>query len=787
MRRALRIALLGAAEGALVCVVMAAGFVALPLPGDLLRRDEFVSISFTDREGGILRELRSSEDGRATPLPGGRVPPLVRAAFLAAEDRRFDRHPGVDPLALGRAALQNLRAGRVVSGASTLTQQLARRLVPRPRTFVGKMGEALWAIRLHLHLPREAILREYLDRVPLGNSTFGVEAAAQLYFGRTAERLSAGQAALLAGMAKSPARLDPYRHDARSKARMRAVLARMAELGALSEEQAAVAAETPLDLVPASAVFESPHLIAALSGRLPAMGLGRAVRIQTTIDPALQADVEAMVRDEVAALAGHNVGQAAVVVVDNASGEVLAYVGSADFLDEERQGQNDGVRALRQPGSALKPFVYGRALADGKTAASVLSDVEVHLATPSGDYVPKNYDRRTHGPVRLRTALASSYNVPAIRIADELGPDRALATLRAAGFDSLTGDPSHYGVGIVLGNGDVTLRELARAYRGLALGGVLRPLADVRRAWDAEGRALPVERELEERRFLPAPAVELLTDILEDEGARSPGFGLDNALRLPFKVAAKTGTSRAYVDNWTAGYTAERTVAVWVGNFDGKPMRGVSGITGAGPLFRRAMIRAMRGIHPSPLVDRSHFVVETICPLSGKRAGPACEGAIHEVFLPGTEPGETCPMHRLVPDEGRVGRAAGGGEGERMRPALDVGPGFYGWAHAEGIASAPLGPARPAGDGTGPRFLLPADGDEYLLETGIPLESQAIPIRVVAPAGQAELEVRLDDGSVVPLPSSFTARIPAERGRRRLELWARGGDAPLAVSRFVVR
>ncbi|RKH39668.1 transglycosylase domain-containing protein, partial [Corallococcus sicarius] len=442
-----------------------AGFIAMPLPGALLSREALSSLVITDRTGHALREVLSREDGRSVGLSGGTIPPLVRAAFIAAEDQRFTRHPGVDVVAVARAARDNVKAGRIVSGASTIPQQLARRLVPRERSWWGKAGEALWALRLTAHLSREQVLLEYLDRVPLGNSTFGVEAAARSYFGRSAQRLSAGQAALLAGMARSPARRDPYRRPDAALLGMRGVLARMVEEGFLTSEEARLAAQTPLDLVPPERSFEVPHLTTALLQRLPALGLDRATRIETTIDPALQASVEKAMVEELRGLEERGVGEAAAIVLDNATGEVLAYVGSSDFLDESKGGQNDGVRSLRQPGSALKPFAYGLALSKGFTPSSVLADVEVHLATPGGAYVPRNYDRRVHGPVRLRAALASSYNIPAVRVADALGPEQVLRVLREAGFESLKESASHYGVGIVLGNGDVTLRELARAYR----------------------------------------------------------------------------------------------------------------------------------------------------------------------------------------------------------------------------------------------------------------------------------------------------------------------------------
>lgn len=742
-----------------------------PLPPSLWDTDGLASLRVLDSTHGVLREV-ASRDGRNLALPKDEpLPPRVVQAFLAAEDKRFESHPGVDALAVARAVRDNLRAGRVVSGASTLTQQLARQLVPRKRSLLGKLQEALWAVRLTLHLPKEAILRAYLDRVALGRDLRGVEAAAQAYFGRPARTLSLGQAALLAGLARAPDSGDPSLYPEAAQRRTRLVLAAMQRNRAVREDEAQVAAAAPWDLVPTSRPFGAPHLVADLLQRRGELGLGRAAQVVTTLNPSLQQAVEEALRTELAS--DGRIGQAAALVVDNATGDVLAYAGSADFQDVAHEGQNDGVRALRQPGSALKPFVYGLALSRGWTAASLLSDVEWHLATPSGDYVPRNYDRHVHGPVRLRAALANSYNVPAVRLADALGTERVLELLRAAGFASLSLDAAHYGVGLVLGNGDVTLWELARAYRGLAQGGLLGPLRTVLSASDASGAPLPVPKELEPRRFLPRDAVALLTDVLSDETARAPAFGLDNALRLPFPVAAKTGTSRAYVDNWTVGFTVERTVAVWAGNFDGVPMHKVSGISGAGPIFAHVMALAMRGIHPAPLLDRSRFQHLRVCALSGERAGAHCPSAVEEVFLRGTAPKEDCHMHRES------------GSAEARREVLDVGPDFYAWARTQGLEAGPW-PDEGQEGGQGGALLSPEDGDEYLLETGVPLSAQSIPVRVRPPPGAALLELRTEDGRVWPLPPPFTGRLPARAGRHRVELWASGGTAALASAEYHV-
>ncbi|HET8539947.1 MAG TPA: penicillin-binding protein 1C [Anaeromyxobacter sp.] len=766
MGRGVRTPMGAAAALAAAALLASAAFVAWPLPPGLLDRRPLGAVRFTDREGRLLREVRSRADGRSVPLPpDAPVPPLVAAAFVAAEDGRFERHPGVDPLAAARAAWQLASRRRVVSGASTITMQLARQLAPHPRTLAGKVAEALWALRLDAHLAKPEILRAYLDRVPLGRDLFGVEAASALYFGRPARTLSAGQAALLAGIARGPAARDPWIHPAEAREAMHAVLARMVRTGRLDPEAARAAAAAPLDVVPPARAFRAPHLVEALSRALPALGLDGAAAVETALDPALQRDVEEILRDELAA--DRRLSNGAVVVVDNATGEVLAYAGSADFLDEAAQGQNDGVRARRQPGSALKPFAYGLALARGHTPATVLSDAETHLATPTGDWVPRNYDRRVHGPVRLRAALQNSYNVPAVRLADALGPDAVLRVLHAAGLDSLEAGAEEYGAGVVLGNGDVSLRELARAYRGLARGGVAEPLVEVRAAWDGAGRPLPVRPDLRRRRFLPEPAAALLVDVLSDEPARAPAFGLSNALRLPFPVAAKTGTSRAYVDNWTAGFTAERTVAVWVGSFDGRPMHGVSGITGAGPIFGRVMVRAMRGLRPAPLVDRARFARATVCALSGERAGPHCPAAVEEVFLPGTEPAATCAVHRAGP----------GG-----RPGLALPPEHLAWAHAEGIDAEPAAP--PGGERV--RILRPANGDAYLVEAGFPEDAQAVPLRLALGSGAGEVSVRLD-GVAVTLEGGTSGRLPARPGTHVVEAWLPGGAAPAASARFTVR
>jgi len=779
-------------------------FAALPLPAGLLDYRAIASVRVTDREGRLLRELLSRSDGRAVPVKAEEIPPWVRQAFIAAEDRGFEGHLGVSPRAILRAVWQNLRAGRVVAGGSTLTQQLARNLVPRTRTVLGKGYEALWALRLEAHLSKREVLTQYLNRVPFGNGTFGIEAAAQMYFGRSARHLSLAQAAALAAVPRGPSAYNPYRRMPALKARAERILQRMAEEGFVDAEEARLAQKEQLDLQAFTAAFRSPHLVDYVAANLEHWGLSEATVVETTVDPRLQQEVEEVVAQELSRLSERRVGSAAVLVLDNATGEALAYLGSSDFFNEEIEGQNDGVQMKRQPGSALKPFVYAEAFASGFTPASVLPDLETRLPGGQGAYAPKNYDRRLHGPVRLREALANSYNVPAVRLADALGPHRVFGVLQRAGFDSLKKGAEFYGLGIVLGNGEVSLWEAARAYAGLSRGGVLRPLRCVRRALRADGTELPLPEELTPRRFEDETAVTLVTSILSDPAARARAFGLDNALRLSFPVAAKTGTSKGYSDNWTLGYTRERTVAVWAGNFDGTPMVQVSGITGAGPIFKRVMTRAMGTLSPASLVDEGRLEHARICPLSGEKAGPWCPSGMDEVFAQGKAPKHVCGMHRglstgLPPGLAKRCRGLADARGR----VTDLGSDYYEWQRAEGLAAEPwlaeacAGEREVAGgeetasgvarEAPGPRIVFPLADDEFLLFPDLPLEHQAIPLRIQAQAKEGPLEVRMDGALLFTLPPPFTGRIPARKGEHVVTLHRAGQAEATDEVHFRVR
>jgi penicillin-binding protein 1C len=705
-----------------VTAVALAGWIATPLPQSLRNPGPVPSVTLVDREGRLLRTTRSAGGSRGGWIPLAELDPKILQAFLAVEDHRFYAHRGVDVHGLLRALRDNLRAGQVVSGGSTITMQLARLLRGTPRSIPGKLSQMLWAWRLEAHLDKSTILEQYLNRVPLGQGAAGVAAAAALYADGDARQVSAGQAALLAGLAHAPSRDNPFVAPERARARRTRTLDRMVELGYLTRTDADRADREPI-VVPGHATpFLAPHFTTRVLqwAEDSEPTLGPVGEWRTTLDLGLQTELEAEVRHTVDVLRDRLVAHAAAVVLDNRSGEVLAWVGSPDFF-ADTAGQVDMVVSPRQPGSALKPFLYGLAFDRGVTAATVLPDLPTTYQTTLGPYRPRNYDRRFHGPVRAREALGSSYNVPAVELANRVGVGALLRTLHGAGFVTLTHSGEYYGLGLALGTGDVSLLELANAYRGLANGGVWRPVR-----WRSDDPAPSEARGTvgrSDRRFVSRQAAALVLDILADPVARMPSFGTETPLDFPFRAAAKTGTSRHFTDNWAVATTDRFTVAVWVGNFNGRPMQGVGGITGAGPLLHRAVLLVARRYPPGDLLQpaQAELVMTRVCRLSGMLATRECPG-MDEWFLPGTEPTHACDWHRgggvALPAEYAEWSATAG--------------------RSDGRTVGPLGDVRPAvrlSDRPTFYILSPHDGDSYSLPVGADPRYATVALRAAGGSG----------------------------------------------------
>jgi penicillin-binding protein 1C len=710
---------LGLGLGSVVGIplVATAIWISRPLPRDLLRPGRAQSLSIEDRHGLLLRSTRAGDGTLATWVALDSMDPDLPRAFVAVEDRRFFQHHGIDLRAVGRALRDNVRHRRVISGASTITMQLARLLEPIGHGPLDKVRQTLWALRLEAHLGKTEILEQYLNRVPLGQGAVGVAAAMRLYFGASPAQASLGQAALLASLARAPSSQNPLVDPARAAKRRSLGLASLVEQGYATAEEGDRARHEPVLGVGTGRPFLAPHFTARLLMWAEDSSRSLTGVWRTSLDLGLQQALEDEVRHTVDQLHDRGVRQAALVVLDNRSGEILAWVGSPDFW-ADTAGQVDMVVSPRQPGSALKPFLYALAFDRGTTAATVLPDVAHTYQTSWGPYHPRNYDRQYHGPVRAREALASSYNVPAVELTDRLGYATLLHGLKEAGFLSLNRSPEFYGLGLALGNGDVTLLELANGYRALANGGMWTPTR-----WWVGDRDLPEGRPV---RVVSARAAVLTIDVLADADARIPGFGLRTPFDWPFRAAAKTGTSRHFTDNWAVAVTGGFTVAVWAGNFSGRPMEGVSGVTGAGPLLHRAVLITASRYAPGdlPVPSEAGLVPATICRISGLLASPECP-RLTEYFLPGSLPAARCDWHR----DGTVHLPAEYAEWSATRRA----------SSAEAVPPPAPSPRPERGDTIrAARFQItsPGAGDRYRIPPGVDPRYATVALRALgAPAG----------------------------------------------------
>ena len=593
------------------------------------------AIAFTDRNELPLGTLLTRDQEHTAVIPLKQVSPQFIHAILAAEDGTFYEHGALDVKAIARAFQEAIHNRKIVSGASTITMQLARMLNPTRRTLLGKFQEIWLSWRLSAGMNKDEVFSAYINRLPMGGNVYGVEAASRTYFSISASDLNLSQASLLAALPNNPTYFDPYLHFIRLKERQKYVLQRMLLNKYITSAEAERAEAEEISFQSRQqGIIAAPHFlfwVASQQRTAPRKqgGVARAEwgsdSIRTTIDRPLQQFVEAQVQRVVSTLAINNVHDAAAMVIDNHSGEVLAYVGSPDYFDEAQLGRNDGVQALRQPGSTLKPFLYDLALEkDIIQPNTILADVPAHYAIPGAKlYSPTDYNQSFLGPVRVRVALANSLNVPAVRVLEKVGVQSFLDRLHDLGFEHLTHPAQYYGLGLTLGSGEVSLWELARAYFYIARLAEAIPLVTT-----FPHSPVPTYHEAS----IHATTWELITDMLSDRHARAIAFGVDSVLNLPFPSAVKTGTSSHFRDTWTVGFTTDYTVATWVGNFDGTPMRQVSGVTGAAPLWNRIMLHLHEHQEPGGFPPPEGMQKLPICATSGLPPSPDCSSVVEEYF-----------------------------------------------------------------------------------------------------------------------------------------------------------
>jgi penicillin-binding protein 1C len=759
-----------------------------PIPRELVDLENTTSTVVVDRRGVPLYEALSGDGTRSIRLDPRSLPPHLVAATLAAEDRRFWSHPGVDSIAILRALRHNVVERRIVEGGSTITQQVAklllnRRSPRRTRGFREKVREGLLALRLEHRFEKREILAMYLNLASYGNQVVGAGRASRAYFGRDASMLTPAQAAFLAGLPQRPSGYNPYRNRDSAIARQRLVLRRMQAGGALTPERAREARDERLTFARTTSPFLAPHFVEMV---LASAGDRRPSRIATTLDAGLQADVAGIIQSHRPSLERHGAANVAVVVLDNARGEWLAWEGSGDYADAEHGGTINGAATGRQPGSALKPLTYALAFESGFVPSSVLADIPSHFPTAEGGvYSPRNYDGRYRGPLLARRALAGSENVPAVVLASQLGVPTLLRFFNSAGLSTFDRTPSYYGLGLTLGNAEVRLDQLVAAYSAFARAGEwLQP------TWSASSPADAVVGDPRPLRMLVSPRTAYwITDILSDDNAREYIFGRGGHLEFPFPVAVKTGTSQAYHDNWTIGYTRDVTVGVWVGNFDRTPLRSSTGVTGAAPIFHAVMLAATRRFHTvegggGEIARRpADLVPQDLCALSGMPANAWCPARQREWLPPANNP--PCSWHhqsdeRLLvfwpPEFRQWARQNGLAETASVlsarRPSESEGRAWRSFESARASSGAPL------------EIVNPPAGAVYLIDPTLRREFQTLALRAVATRPDT-IEWHIDGRLAGTSSSESPLMWPLAPGSHRIV--ARSERGHFAETAFVVR
>jgi 1A family penicillin-binding protein len=754
-------------------------FADLPAPDVLMTRTSPDTTKIFDRNGKLLYEILDPLAGRRTRAALNDLPANFKNAVVAVEDANFYENPGVDIIGVARALAQYVQQGQIVSGGSTITQQLARQVLltkeeRESRTVTRKLREMALALRITQTYSKDQILEMYLNEVYFGNLAYGAEAAARTYFGKPARDLDLAESALLAGMIQSPAAYDPYVHPDAARARQRVVLDLMVKRHLISADDAQLAQQETLHFKTPDQreQIRAPHFVAYVRNWLEQQYGADAVnrgglRVTTTLDLDLQQRAEEIVKRHIQELQdqtrndnapNYNLNDAALVAVQPATGEILAMVGSADYFDESIGGAVNVALALRQPGSAIKPITYAAAFRRGDyTPATVLSDVPTTFQTKEHEpYAPQNFDRQWHGPMSLRAALATSDNLIAVKVLEHVGLPAMIDTAKALGITTFD-DPDRFGLALTLGGGEVRLLELTAAYAGFANQGKRvepRAILSVSSSQNAESSTVSFDGT--PYRVLPAadsqavsPQVAyLITSILSDNYARIPAFGEDNVLNLSRPAAAKTGTTTDFRDNWTMGYTPDLAVGVWAGNADNTPMYHITGVTGAGPIWHDFMEEALRGTPPHDFPVPDGLVEREICDASGLLATPDCPRVRREFFIRGTEPTRKDDAYQTFMIDAATGKLwAEGCQGPRVPRVFRVyPPDAQDWAKKNGLAQAPevdcLGRPQTAGDGQQAtdsnqssvsrrqalEIVSPAQNSEYETSPQLPASSQQVEV-----------------------------------------------------------
>lgn len=600
---------LGFFDAFLMVLIASVGFVAwiyysvTPAASQLIERKIAETSSLYDRTGEVVLYEVHGEENRKI-IPHGEIPDSIRIATIATEDANFYYHIGIDPFAIMRAAKVNFQNNAVSQGASTITQQLAKSAFLTPeRTMKRKILEAIFALKIEKHYTKDEILDQYLNQVPYGANAYGIETASNIYFGKHAKELTLDEAALLAALPKAPSYYSPYNtHHEAVAARQESILKRIGELGLADESavKAAMEVDTLKKIKPYTQPIKAPHFVFFVLEQLE-KEYGKeflqtgGLDIYTTLDYEMQKTGEAVVSEGAARNIARGASNAALVAIDPKNGDILTMVGSRDYFDPAIDGQVNIATSQRQPGSSFKPFAYARAFELGYQPETMVLDARTNFG-PDGSgrpYIPRNYDGKFHGLLPMRSTLAMSLNVPAVKVLYLAGIDGTIDLAHRMGITTLN-DRKRYGLSLVLGGGEVKLLDMTSAFSVFATEGIRNPVQAIIRIADHKGKTVR-EQEMKSQRVLDEQIARKISSILSDNAARTPIFGPKSPLILDGRVvAAKTGTTSEFRDAWTVGYTPSISVGVWAGNNNNNPMKaGADGVFVAAPIWHEFMTKVL--------------------------------------------------------------------------------------------------------------------------------------------------------------------------------------------------
>lgn len=791
----------------LVCVVLVVIWLIYDLPtlDRISQAPQLPSIRITDRYGRLLYDLIADEGGRHTLVAIQDIPVDLINATVATEDSTFYENPGVDLRGILRALWINLQGGETLSGGSTITQQVARNLLlesgeREQRTLRRKLRESILAWQLARHFCKDDILALYLNHMYYGAMSYGVEAAAQTYFGKSVTDLDLAESALLAGLPQSPANYNPLTDLSEAKERQQVVLELMEKQGYISAEAHALASKEKLVFVASPYPIEAPHFVLMIRDELgkwvadEVLYQAGGLTVRTTLDLDWQHHAERIIQNQLYALnqadidsPGAGIGNGALVALAPQTGEILAMVGSPDYFDPVTYGAINMALTPRQPGSAFKPMVYAAAMDPHSelplTAATMILDVYTAFVTHDGyAYAPVNFDLQEHGPVSLRQALGSSLNIPAVRVLDEVGLESVIELAKELGITTF-GDPDRYDLSLALGGGEVRLLELTAAYAAFANAGQFVSPVAILSIEDAHGRSYYTPSPPETRQVVDPRVAWLITDILGDDDARSIGFGHNSVLQVGRPAAVKTGTTTDFRDNWTIGYLPDLAVGVWVGNADNKPMFNVTGLSGAAPIWHQFLRTVTSGVVDDTFPQPEGLIRQEICALSGMLPSEACSYRRFEWFIVGTEP--TLPdnlYHIVTLDRQSMCLADESTPADRTvgRVVLDLPQEAHLWADSENLLLLEDTLCEPVlsdfgtEDATGQLQILSPDANNvYRLSPSQPMDSQRIPIEIGSDLELHHVILWLDETQLAFFSDPpYRAWWPLEVGEH--ELWAEG-------------